>query len=278
MVAVQDMLVTLEQLKTVCGVGLAHIHAWGSYERPRRICSIEARADLPMHVGQLEVTDAEDWIIHRIVMNDTVMIENPRLHPDRKYAAHALGLIWPFDVLRIDVEYVGLRDRRDFDASFRGRTFDLLGDASADFYFGGITAEGGQCIFLDLGDKIYWFEECAHNLATLAVAERSELVALEEAIAHGSPFAKETNAVVKRPAKPLAISLHACVTVLEHRERDDREATTYRYNPVLFGVDESTGRVVFDISDRWRDFKANCDFNGYVPSWWDSLKSPEPLW
>jgi hypothetical protein len=81
--------------------------------------------------------------------------------------------------------------------------------------------------------------------------------------------------------EPRMVSLH----LLDQGDGDDREL-------VLFGVDDATSRVVFEIGDVTVEqiwdaggprpqygvpppitrFRAKCELAGYVPSWWDRVQ------
>jgi hypothetical protein len=250
------MTVTLDDLRALCGTGLAHLHGWASYEA-RNIVTIPARPQMafrPTRLMLLPINTSDRWLIHEITIGG------------QRHLAPGLGAlsfplsgsvingqqlnfptIGPAQDLTVYVEYVGdLEDGETFIGSFIGNVVDTSSVTRLDLMSHAPILPSSRRVLLDLGDVTYRFEVRRGKLERIAVGNAGELI-------------QSADGTVWSPMHPVMVSLHA-------------EALSDDGN-VLFGIDEATGLVVFDFFNLPRLFTARCDLAGYVPAgWWDEIR------
>lgn len=255
--------VTLEDLRAICGTGLAHLHAWAVHETPARVMRIFALPQMVFKPERFVITNGERWRVYDIKINHVSQLgSNPESTspiPGTVFNArgdHPANVVLIFDAmmagedLEVAVEYIGdAEDGEPFNGLFIGEGRDVGSRMTLPIQGPPLRpSDGGRRVFLNLSDVIYRFDEDGGKLARVVRVNSREFEALSYDV-HADEL------WIKEPTSPLVISLHA-------------EALAPLDGSVLFGVDEATGAVVFDICDWFDGLTAKCDLAGYVPTWW----------
>jgi len=118
---------------------------------------------------------------------------------------------------------------------------------------------GHLTVLLDLGEAVYRFETRQYTLDDISLADRDEISRIERSIQ--DPDVDLAQRVVPktlaRPSEPMLVALRVV------------NSPHLNSGCALFGVDEASGRIVFDIVHQSGCFSATCDLAGYTPAWWD---------
>lgn len=283
--------VTRARLENICGVGVAELHSWTSYKVPTNTVEITAtpqRGFLPQRFV-IPTTTAERWLIHDIVIGNRsqFMASGPVRATAFDEAVVLERVLFGMNV-RIVVEYIGDNPNGEvFYTSLIGRDEENAPVALPLTSNGQrIQAYGGRRVLLELDDggvgmcgrRMYCFEEHHERLEQLSIVVPNKNLSASDAVLEivnvqggfitddgifdGDKITGKVGMVT--PVKPIMVSLRVETIAGGH---------------VLFGVDERTGAVVFEVGDLGvrvvhgshvsRGFAARCDLSGYVPTWWD---------
>jgi hypothetical protein len=242
-------------LEALCGSGVAILHAFVLCRVGTR-CMLRTRSLRSFSPDQLMLLSegSEAWLIHDIRID-----HQSRLANDAALAAGfipgsfnlAVGAVEAGTNVELEVEYIGdAEDGAAFYAAISGLTEEGYRETLP------INSEGvniraySERALIDFGDSMCEIRSHQGGMTRAFVTrDRDEIDADIESAAMD-------DATVTRPAEPLMVSLRIA-------SLDDRH--------VMFGVDERTGAVVFEVRGSGR-FYAVCNLNGYVPTWWDEFQ------
>lgn len=257
---------TFANLRELCGTGLAHFHAWGSYEMPPNIVTIVMRPQgAAFRVNRLLIPgNAGRWLVHDIKIGNQSQFRSA-MPVAGSLIDNALingAVICPGQDLAVAVEYVGdIADGEEFIGTFicdgadGNRGGRMLLPVRSNVPVRAIDC--GRRILLKLDDCVYRFEERRGNFDRVTIADPEELTQ----ICMGYWFADYDVCAIDiawaAPKDPLLVALRVA---------------SFGDGYALFGINEAEGVVVFDLCQQAGAFAAACDLDGYVPTWWSHFE------
>jgi len=255
---------TIETLRAICGDGIAQLHAWANIETPRNRVALTAWPQQAMRIRRINISNATSWAIHDIMVNSQSPLHY--MFPivgDRLVGENLvnLGEIRPPGSIMIDVEYIGSDPAGEafFCALITVEPMSILPMNSAPGPL--IKARGVNRALLHLGDHVYRFDEARRRveITTTDPDQRNDAMKLIDDMLNVDVTLADRliRQYAVRPTRPVVVSL--------------RTAELGAEGCVLYGIDEKTGAVVFDIWRRTLGFEATCNLGGYVPAWWSLM-------
>jgi hypothetical protein len=264
---------TLANLRAICGVGITELRGWAEYTIPPATAMIVARPQVAFRPERLVLPPdrAHRWRIHDIKVGGKSQLAQQQPLPGDVFSAAETNTTLTIEPivsgmdLSLEVEYVGdVADGEDFIASVIGVGLDggprrmAIPLSSAGQRVRAVDC--GRRVLIDLEGCVYRFEERRGKLDRIVVVSPDDLTRLYRIDREANDLGIEVRSV--GPIKPpRVIALRA--ETLAHEPR-----------LVLFGVDEASDRVVFEISDKLYSFEARCELDGYVPTWFQHLDDP----
>jgi len=286
-------MVTLDELRALCGAGIAQFNAWASYNLPGGITRVSSVIEVAMRSPlRLIVSNPERWAFHGLCIAGRNFVSALNIAPRTPATAFAAGFgvnVIAGDVLNLDVEYLGDDDNGEqFNAVLAGQDSTAVPSWVNDGVEITVPSElrisvaSNVCIkevaethvLIDLGGIVHRFEMRGGVIVRVCVVSDGELMAVEELIDANVSGIESVSPMILRPREPR----RSPIVSLSARQLSDGRC-------VLFGVDESTNLVIFEViqnataatAERCLRLSANdlarCELAGYVPRWWDQIES-----
>lgn len=269
----------LRALGAVRGRGLAMFTGWRVYSMRPSPTRITSTPQYSVRIERLLVApgSGDRWIIDRLTVGNLVVIDgpinatefDPTRNPPGSYFAAPLTVMAGVNV-SLDVRYVG--DEADGE-QFQGVIFCRRDDSrvvTLPVSSGRkIGATHGLRVLVGLDDKTWMFEEHGGQLANvyprLPEADQSFEMDVDDDRDREQPrFAELSDPLaIERFQSPVMVALHVAQIDLAPLPRR-----------VLFGTDERTGQVVFEVGDsadlqQAPSFAFKFRLDGYKPWWWE---------
>lgn len=264
----------MTDLRAIAARGLAMFHGYATYELEPNLAWITARPQTAFRPERLVLPRerADRWLIHEIKIANQSQFPDPIPIGGDVFTADTAPAL-DLDRMRVDqdvqiaVEYVGDDPEGEvFVATLVGSGPDsgsrMVLPLASNIRV--LPSTVGMRVVLDLDDQrfVCVIKRNPHGLQLQHICVRDRSAE--------DPYASEVTRVVAGaitivPPAPITVSLHVAVVP---------RLVGGGESHVLFGLDERTNRVVFELVHgvfaAHGPFTSRCEIAGYLPKWWDA--------